>query len=78
MLRRPLRQVQAAGLQIERRERCKAGMVERLAAANPPPDSSTSPDCLPAFGILTPLRLGLRGIKVLERYRLSSPSWEGL
>jgi ubiquinone/menaquinone biosynthesis C-methylase UbiE len=32
MRRRPLRQVQAAGLQIERRERFKAGMVERLAA----------------------------------------------
>jgi len=32
MLRRPLRQVQAEGLQIERRERFKAGMVERLAA----------------------------------------------
>jgi hypothetical protein len=32
MLRRPLRQVQAAGLQIERRERFKLGMVERLAA----------------------------------------------
>jgi len=35
MLRRPLRQVQAAGLQIERRERFKAGMVERLAARKP-------------------------------------------
>jgi ubiquinone/menaquinone biosynthesis C-methylase UbiE len=32
MLRRPLRQVQAQGLRIERRERFKAGMVERLAA----------------------------------------------
>jgi ubiquinone/menaquinone biosynthesis C-methylase UbiE len=35
MLRRPLRQVQAAGPQIERRERFKAGMVERLAARKP-------------------------------------------
>jgi ubiquinone/menaquinone biosynthesis C-methylase UbiE len=35
MLRRPLRQVQAEGLQIERRERFKLGMVERLAARKP-------------------------------------------
>ena len=35
MLRRPLRQVQAAGLQIERRERFKLGVVERLAARKP-------------------------------------------
>jgi hypothetical protein len=35
MLRRPLRQVQAAGLQIERRERFKLGMVERLTARKP-------------------------------------------
>ena len=33
-LRRPLRQVQAEGLDIERRERFKFGLVERLAAAN--------------------------------------------
>jgi ubiquinone/menaquinone biosynthesis C-methylase UbiE len=32
MLRRPLRQVQAQGLQVERRERFKLGVVERLAA----------------------------------------------
>jgi ubiquinone/menaquinone biosynthesis C-methylase UbiE len=35
MLRRPLRQVQAEGLQIERRERFKLGMVERLTARKP-------------------------------------------
>jgi ubiquinone/menaquinone biosynthesis C-methylase UbiE len=35
MLRRPLRQVQAAGLQIQRRERFKLGMVERLTARKP-------------------------------------------
>jgi ubiquinone/menaquinone biosynthesis C-methylase UbiE len=35
MRHRPLRQVQAAGLQIQRRERLKAGMVERLAARKP-------------------------------------------
>jgi hypothetical protein len=35
MLRRPLRQVQAEGLQIERRERFKLGLVERLAARKP-------------------------------------------
>jgi hypothetical protein len=35
MRRRPLRQVQAEGLQIQRRERFKAGMVERLAARKP-------------------------------------------
>jgi SAM-dependent methyltransferase len=35
MLRRPLRQVQAEGLQIERRERFRLGTVERLAARKP-------------------------------------------
>jgi hypothetical protein len=35
MRRRPLRQVQAEGLQIQRRERFKAGIVERLAARKP-------------------------------------------
>jgi len=34
-LRRPLRQVQAEGLQVERRERFKLGVVERLAARKP-------------------------------------------
>lgn len=34
-LRRPLRQVQAEGLQVERRERFKLGIVERLAARKP-------------------------------------------
>jgi ubiquinone/menaquinone biosynthesis C-methylase UbiE len=34
-LRRPLRQVQAEGLQVERRERFKLGLVERLAARKP-------------------------------------------
>ena len=44
MLRRPLRQVQAAGLQIERRERFKAGMVERLAARKPATRKQHQPD----------------------------------
>jgi ubiquinone/menaquinone biosynthesis C-methylase UbiE len=35
MRRRPLRQVQAEELQIQRRERFKAGMVERIAARKP-------------------------------------------
>src|SRR5262245_6763023 len=34
-LRRPLHQVQAAGLQVERRERFKLGLIERLAASKP-------------------------------------------
>lgn len=34
-LRRPLRQVQAEGFQIERQERFKLGLVERLAARKP-------------------------------------------
>jgi len=36
-LRRPLRQVQAAGLDIQRRERFKLGLVERLAARKQAP-----------------------------------------
>jgi ubiquinone/menaquinone biosynthesis C-methylase UbiE len=36
-LRRPLRQVQAAGLDVERCQRFKHGLVERLAARKPPP-----------------------------------------
>jgi ubiquinone/menaquinone biosynthesis C-methylase UbiE len=39
MLRRPLRQVQAEGFQIERRERTKLGVVERLTARKPPEPS---------------------------------------
>lgn len=46
-LRRPIRQVQAEGLQVERHERFKLGLVERLAARKPaqrnkplPPDRS--------------------------------------
>jgi ubiquinone/menaquinone biosynthesis C-methylase UbiE len=35
MLRRPLRQVQAEGLQVERRERFKLGIIERLTARKP-------------------------------------------
>ena len=35
MRRRPLSQVQAEGLQVERRERFKLGIVERLAARKP-------------------------------------------
>ena len=35
-LRHPLLQVQAEGLEVERRERSKLGMVERLAARKPP------------------------------------------
>jgi ubiquinone/menaquinone biosynthesis C-methylase UbiE len=37
LLRRPLGQVEAAGFQIERRERSKRGIVERLVARKPPP-----------------------------------------
>lgn len=33
--RRPFTHVQAAGLQVERRDRFKAGIVERLAARKP-------------------------------------------
>jgi ubiquinone/menaquinone biosynthesis C-methylase UbiE len=43
MLRRPLRQVQAEGLQIQRRERFKLGMVERLAARKPAAESQHQP-----------------------------------
>jgi hypothetical protein len=35
MLRRPLLQVQAEGFQIDRRERSKLGIVERLTARKP-------------------------------------------
>jgi hypothetical protein len=34
-LRRPLRHVQAEGFEIERRERFKLGLTERLAARKP-------------------------------------------
>ena len=37
-LRRPLRQVQAEGLQVERRERFKLGLIERLTARKPATD----------------------------------------
>jgi hypothetical protein len=40
-LRRPLRQVQAEGLQVERRERFKLGLVERLAARKPAPGNGS-------------------------------------
>jgi ubiquinone/menaquinone biosynthesis C-methylase UbiE len=40
-LRHPL-QVQAEGLEVERRERSKLGMVERLAARKPPEDGGGS------------------------------------
>ena len=36
-LRRPLRHVEAAGLEVTRRERFKLGVVERLAARKPAP-----------------------------------------
>ena len=36
LLRRPLHQVAAEGLEIERRERFKLGLTERLAARKPP------------------------------------------
>jgi ubiquinone/menaquinone biosynthesis C-methylase UbiE len=39
--RRPLVQVQAEGFQIERRERSKLGIVERLAARKPPASTAT-------------------------------------
>ena len=35
LLRRPLLQVQAEGFQVERAERFKLGIVERLAARKP-------------------------------------------
>jgi len=46
--RRPLRQVQAEGFQIERRERAKLGIVEGLAARKPP--AATPPAPGPAAG----------------------------
>jgi hypothetical protein len=48
LLRRPLPQVQAEGFQIERRERAKLGIVERLAARKPP--AATPPVPGPAAG----------------------------
>ena len=42
-LRRPLRQVQAEALQIERRERFKLGIVERLAARKPSSEQPHQP-----------------------------------
>jgi ubiquinone/menaquinone biosynthesis C-methylase UbiE len=41
--RRPLLQVQAEGFQIERRERAKLGIVERLAARKPPAATPPAP-----------------------------------
>lgn len=38
-LRRPLRQVEARGLQVEQRDRFKLGVIERLAARKPVPRS---------------------------------------
>jgi ubiquinone/menaquinone biosynthesis C-methylase UbiE len=46
--RRPLLQVQAEGFQIQRRERAKLGIVERLAARKPPAATPTAPG--PAVG----------------------------
>jgi ubiquinone/menaquinone biosynthesis C-methylase UbiE len=46
--RRPLLQVQAEGFQIQRRERAKLGIVERLAARKPP--AATPPQPGPAAG----------------------------
>lgn len=40
LLRRPLRHVQAAGLEIEQRDRFKLGIVERLAARKTAPGSA--------------------------------------
>jgi len=37
LLRRPLRHVQAEGLDVERRERFRLGLTERLAARKPAP-----------------------------------------
>jgi len=42
-LRRPLRQVQAEGLQVERRERFKLGIVERLASRKPSSEQPHQP-----------------------------------
>jgi ubiquinone/menaquinone biosynthesis C-methylase UbiE len=41
--RRPLLQVQAQGFQIQRRERAKLGIVERLAARKPPTATPPAP-----------------------------------
>ncbi len=42
LLRRPLLQVQAEGFQIQRAERAKLGIVERLAARKPPEPTASS------------------------------------
>jgi len=42
--RRPLLHVQAQGLEVERRERSKLGIVERLAARKPPAASKDGLD----------------------------------
>jgi SAM-dependent methyltransferase len=42
LLRRPLLQVQAEGFQIERQERSKLGIVERLTARKPPEPPATA------------------------------------
>ena len=41
--RRPLRQVHALGFEIDRQERSKLGIVERLAARKPPPPTQGPP-----------------------------------
>jgi hypothetical protein len=41
VLCRPLRQVQADGLQVQRRERFTLGLIERLTARKPAPDDRT-------------------------------------
>jgi ubiquinone/menaquinone biosynthesis C-methylase UbiE len=43
-LRRPLEQVRAAGLEIQRQERFKLGIIERLAARKPPSTGERGPD----------------------------------
>jgi ubiquinone/menaquinone biosynthesis C-methylase UbiE len=43
LLRRPLLQVQAEGFEIQRRERAKLGIVERLAARKPPAAAPPAP-----------------------------------
>ena len=40
--RRPLRQVRALGLQLERHERLTLGMIERFAARKPDPEAATA------------------------------------
>jgi ubiquinone/menaquinone biosynthesis C-methylase UbiE len=49
-LRRPLRQVQAEGLEIARRERFKLGLTERLAARKPDPGQHGQPEETSAAG----------------------------